>query len=627
MLAKVITLTHNTGGKSFGPVLRYVLKYILRSETEAPTPDQKPESGHINFKAEPLWSATENPIGYVEDVAALFDSDVRRCSRRGRFRGNPVYHVAITWREGEHPTAAQAERACQHVMKALGFEECQAVWSIHRDTDNDHVHLVVNRVHPSKLTATSVPRRDYFILDRCMRELELEMGFGRANGPHVTVDTAEGPKIVRMNRTERRTRGLLQEPDGPRLTTRAQRAEKNLGGASFQRWIADAPAAALRQAVEKPGATWQSVHEMLAGLGCAIEPKGSGMVVTTALSTGRVLAAKASAMGRWASKAALERTLGPFAVSMKRVQLRPDPRGKTYEAFIERERLAETQPSVVRDGSARFARRAARDQARRGLAQRFAAEQAQIRAGRLRQQEGLRKRHEDERRAQIAAHREQRLQARVMAKMQRRDGRIALSLWAFDAAVKREILQRRHSAERKRLTGSLPRSEVWRLWLETQAAAGDVTAKAALRGIRYRDRRKGRREDAIEGNGPVAHRPFTIVNLRVEVDAARLVVIYRRIDGAEVFRDTGSRIVMRDKSDGSLEAALRVAALKYAGRVKLTGSDLFRGRAARLATRLGIIVDNPDLQGLVAEERRRMTERGRGPQVLQASRRSHDRGF
>ena len=134
MLAKVITLTHSIRGKGFGSVLRY----ILRGDANVAAQDQNLESGHINLKEEPLWSAAEDPAGYAEDVAALFDADVRQCRRRGRFHGNPVYHVAVTWKEGEHPTAAQAEQASRHVMNALGFDECQAVWAIHRDTDNDH---------------------------------------------------------------------------------------------------------------------------------------------------------------------------------------------------------------------------------------------------------------------------------------------------------------------------------------------------------------------------------------------------------------------------------------------------------------------------------------------------------
>jgi len=623
MLAKVITLTHSTRGKGFGSVLRY----ILRCDAEAASQDPVLESGDINLPEEPLWSAAEEPRAYAEDVAAIFDGKVRQCQRRGRFRGNPVYHVAVNWKEGEHPTAAHAQRVAAHVMQALGFEECQTVWSIHRDTDNDHVHLVVNRVHPTKFTAIGVPRRDYFILDRCMRELELEFGFSRAQGPYITVDTAEGPKIVRMSRRERQTRGLLQDPKSPRLTARAQRAEQNLKGESFQRWITGTPAVALRKLIEQPSVTWQSAHDILAGYGCAIQPKGSGMVVTTTLSNGRVLTAKASVMGRWASKASLERILGPYAAANRDAPTRSNPRREIYEKWIERERLKETGPRMVPDDPGRLARRVARAAAREALAERFAREQAQNRTDRARQHGELRKRHEEERRAFIASHREQRRQLRAAARMQRRDGRIALSLWAFKAAATREALQRRQAAERGKLTESLPRSEVWRLWLERHAAAGDEAAKAALRGIRYREQRKRHREDGIEGEEALSQRSLTVGALRADVDAARQVVIYRRADGAEVFRDMGPRIVMRDKGDESLEAALRVAAQKYGGRIQITGSDTFRERAARMASRLGIAVDNTDLQGIVAEERRRMMEHWAEPQASQESQRPNDRGL
>ena len=489
------------------------------------------------------------------------------------------------------------------------------------------MHLVVNRVHPTKLTAISVPRRDYFSLDRCMRELELEFGFSRAQDPYVTMATAEGPRIVRMSRRERQAHGLLQDPDGPRLTARAQRAEENLQGDSFQRWITGAPAAALRQAIEQPDVTWQSVQDLLAGFGCILQPKGSGMVVTTTLSNRRVLAAKASLMGRWASKAAPERTLGPYAAANRDAPTRSKPGREPYEKCIERERLEETGPRVVPADPQRLARRAARAAAREALAERFAREQAQNRTDRSHQHEELRKRQEEERRALITVHRDQRRQLRAAARGQRRDGRIVLSLWAFKAAATREALQRRQAAERRKLTEGVPRREVWRLWLERRADSGDDAAKAALPGFRYRRERKRHREDGIEGDEVGQQRPLTVGNLRAEVDAGRLVVIYRRMDGAEVFRDTGSRIVMRDKSDESLETALRVWAQKYGGRIQITGSDAFRERAARMASRQSIAVDNTDLQGIVAEERRRMVERWTEPRRPHDSQRPNDRSL
>lgn len=604
MLAKVITLSHGCVGKGFGPVLRYLLRVDARRPA---LPPPTPESGHLHLAEESYWSVEENARAYADDVALVFDHEAGRCRSRGRLRGNPVYHVAINWMEGEHPTPRQAERASQHVMNALGFGECQAVWAIHRDTDNDHVHLVINRVPPTKLTAVSVPRGDYFLLDRCMRELEIELGFARAQGPYITVDTAEGPKIVRMSRAEREARGLLRNGPGPRISPRAERAEHNLAAASFQRWVTGAPSAALHRGVTARGATWEQAHGLLAEFGCVIQPRGSGMVVTTTLSNSRVLAAKASLMGRWASRASLERVLGPYTEPTSGL-----PSGaalqRSYEQSIERQRSAEIQSHGAPADIDRLWRRAARAEVRRKLAERFAQEQVDIRDRRRQEREALRQRHEDERRALGATHREQRRRVRALPQRSPRDWHLALALWAFAAAREREALQRRQAAERQALTETLPRGEVWRRWLEKQAETGDKAAQAALKGIRYRERRK-QREEVMAGQEISPQRPFTVGSLRAEVDAGRRIVIYRRADGSEIFRDVGPRILMRDKGDASLEAALRVAAQKYGGRVRLTGSEPFRERAARMATRLGVVVENTELQTIVRQEQRRGVDR------------------
>lgn len=615
MLAKVITLSHSCRSNGFGPVLRYILR---TDPTIARPPGQTLECGHIKLE-KALWSYEEDPVAFVEDVTAILDDNARRCHDRGRFRGNPVYHVALNWQEAEHPTAAQAERSCRHVMKALGFEECPAVWSIHRDTDNDHVHLVIDRVHPTKLTALSVPRRDFLILDRAMRELELDLGFGRAQGPFVTVDTPEGPKIVRMSRKERAERGLLKDPDAPRISGRAQRVERNLIGECFQRWITGAPAAVLHEGLQAPGASWQRVHERLAQFGCVIQPKGSGLAVTTTLSNGRVLAAKASLLGRWAGKASLESRLGAYQGPTHPRHGRVEVQRQTYEQFMARERLADASPQLLDEDPKRLAQREARAEARRKLTQRFELEQAQLREERVRRRKTLRERHEQERVVLLEEHRERRGTLRASVKAKGLDARLALSLWAYRAAAQREALQHRQRSERRALMEHLPRSEVWRRWLERQALAGDEAAGAALRGIRYRAQRNRQREDGIEGEAVTEQLRFTVESLRAEVDAARLTVIYRRADGVEAFRDTGPRILMRDRSDESLEAALRVAAQKYGGRIEITGSDLFRERAARMATRLGVAVHNPELHSMVADERRRLDERCVEPQREQTS--------
>ncbi|WP_366526009.1 TraI/MobA(P) family conjugative relaxase [Ferrovum sp.] len=592
-------MKHSTSSKGFRPVLNY----IMRAGAENRLPEgQQLEGGEINVSPGELYfTLAENNVAYADDLACVLESTTERCQRKGRFKGNPVYHVAINWQDGEHPTPEQARHACDHVMKALGYEEHQAAWSIHRDTDNDHVHLVINRVHPIRLLAISPPfKKDYFILDRCMRELEIEFGHGRANGPYITLDTDNGPQIVRMSRAERRERGLLKEDAQPRLTRGAAAAEHRLGEDSFQSWVSKEPAQDLKKVLQQPGVTWQDVHRCLAQHGVSIQPKGSGMIVFTTLEDGRVLAGKASQMGRWASKAELEKKLGAYLPSNI-----PFPQNHKYQNTIEdrRKRHSDGQLYEKSEDNDRITRRAAREQARKALAERFKAEQKAIRVEKPLRRAELRDRHTQERHELQAEQRQARVQVREDARKIGQPPDIALSLWAYHAAIQRETLQKRQAAERKAMTAMLPHSEVWRKWLESQAEKGDEAAMAALRGIRYREQRvKSKSQDGIEGEELDPLRSLTVAQFYAQLDRRRQLVVYKGKDGRVRFTDTGPRIVMHDKGDDSLEAALRIAAQKYGGKVDITGSSEFRERAAREAARLNIHVLNNDLQAIVQDE-------------------------
>jgi hypothetical protein len=604
MIAKVITLKHSSRSIGFNPVMQY----IMRADPECGlAEDIRIEAGHINVADDELYFCPEDErAAYADDLACVFDHLENNCRKKGRFTGNPVYHVAINWQEGEHPTPEQAESTCKYIMQALGYADHQAAWAIHRNTDNDHVHLVVNRVHPTTLKAISPPyKQDYFILDKCMRELELEFGYKRSNGPYITLDTDDGPKIVRMSLAERRERGLLKD-DGARISERARRAEINIGGdQSFQSWIAKEPAHDLKNILDKQNVTWQDVHNTMSQHGMTIITKGSGMVVTTTFENGRVLAAKASQMGRWASKAELEKILGTFEPP---TAVAERPLHNAYQQHIEEQRSKDiTKKSPEHSGTAdlddRALRRQARAEARQELADRFKTERDAVRIAKPEQRKVLKERHETERRDLRLLQRQTRTQARADASKNGQKPELVLSLWAYQSAMQREELQKRQAAERRALTAKIPRADVWRIWLEKQAGQGDEAALAALRGIRYREQRaKNKSLDGIEGEEVDPLRRRTLAALDVQIDQRRQMVVYRGHDGLEKFTDTGPRIVVHDKTDNSLEAALRLAAQKYGGKVDITGSSEFRERAARQAVRLGINVTNTDLQAVVKDE-------------------------
>ncbi|MDA8154664.1 MAG: relaxase/mobilization nuclease domain-containing protein [Acidithiobacillus sp.] len=570
-----------------------LVNYVAREADGKGREVDKKEMGALNLDtdAEDLDLAIKQM-----DMAAA------KTTKNGKFKGDPVYHLILSWQEGEKPTPKQVKECVQYTLKALGMEECQAVWAIHHDTDNDHVHIAVNRVHPEKGIVMGPPRRDYHVIDKAMRELEIIHGFRRDNGPYVTLDTKSGPQIVRMSRKERLEKGLLKGGDehGPRTTQAAKAAERSQGAPSFQEWAQGEPATALRKVLENPaGATWQTLHEALAPYGMAIQTKGTGMVVTTTLDNGRTLACPISKLDRNCTRMKLEQRLGVFVP--------PSPSSKnpstTYEAFLHQAQSGQLQdgPTQHNDQKGhRARRRAERQKAREDLHTRYQADQQCIKDTRRDARKALLARQKAERETQRQDHKGRKslfITRKVATGMGRQ---AATSLWAFTAASEKEALQKRHLKERH----ALPRTMVWRDWLEQQAAPPieDEAAKAALRGIRYRERRNdNQKKNGIEGEELEALKPI-LSRLHHEIDHRRQLIHYRDAHGHDLFTDTGPRIDIHDRAESTVEAALRIAAQKY-GAVDITGSAAFREQAARAAARLGIQVRDQDLQKVWQQER------------------------
>lgn len=617
MLAKVISLSTSEKNVGFSPVV----SYIFRDDKKLENGDREPiglvEGGQFNLYAD-LDSLEDRKL-----AAELMDGTAAQTERNGRFKGNPAYHYSINWMEGEHPTKEQVEQAVAHSLNALGMHECETIWAIHRDTENDHVHVVVNRVHPEKEIVVGPPRRDYLILDKAMREIEIKQGWQHAPGPWVVVPGRDGtPEIVRMSKAERRKLGLMNDPGQMTESQQARRAEKNSGVPSFQKWLSTDVSPHVREALNRPGAGWEDVHVALARHGCSIEIKGSGMIIKSTLGE-RTMTAKASHIAYWASQSRLEATLGPF--QPPRLQVEADP-SRTYSKFVD------DIQSGIHDGPGitgkqdpeRMATRIDRAKARDELKARYKAEQAATKEIRPQKRHALQEIHAAERKALgefLKAGKDDFIQQQAKNGIR---GPVAYSLWSREKALARESMQIRHRLERRELTTSIPKGLVWRAWLEQQAEKGDEAAKAALRGIRYREQRqKAALQNAIEGEELEPLKPFTkpklerenedsykitLANLTPEIDTRKQIIVYRDEQGQKRFTDEGPRIVVHDTADGSLESALRLAAQKYGGEVKLTGSAEFREEAARTAARLGIMVADEDLKQVHEREQERIKE-------------------
>ncbi|MBC5826838.1 MAG: relaxase/mobilization nuclease domain-containing protein, partial [Candidatus Eremiobacteraeota bacterium] len=260
-----------------------------------------------------------------------------------------VYHYVLSWPSGEDPTDQQAFDSVTATLTALNMRDHQWVAALHRNTGHVHTHVEVNRINPETLKSI-YPKGDWLVLDQTCRKLELKYGWSHDRGPHsVEMGRNNTPRIAR-NQPD------LNDDAKAARTTGARDFSSWNGRESFQEWVGKEPAQQLKRVVEKPGAKWQHVHDVLGTFNLEYRTKGSGAVVVDRDSPEK-LHAKASHVGRFATLQRLEEHLGVFD-SPQREPVRDrtneqastlEPKAKSYGNETERSASSAGQRQVCRE--------------------------------------------------------------------------------------------------------------------------------------------------------------------------------------------------------------------------------------------------------------------------------------
>ena len=256
---------------------------------------------------------------------------------------DPINHYVLSWQQGEQPTPAQVEEAVDLFLEAMGLTGHQALYGLHVDTDNVHLHLMVNRVHPITRKVVEINKGfDLEALHRAVARIEYRQGWRRE---------ARGRYRVQADGTVQRDRhSPLKDTDRDGQPVRSRSNRRHASGAkSAERIAAETGAPLIRTA-----RSWLELHERLTALGLRYERTGSGAVLWVGET-----AVKASRAGRDCSLRAVERRLGAYrpapagltvAVRLPEPDVPDAPCGSEYPAARGRydgERCADTQ--AVRD--------------------------------------------------------------------------------------------------------------------------------------------------------------------------------------------------------------------------------------------------------------------------------------
>jgi hypothetical protein len=191
-----------------------------------------------------------------------------------RAESDKTYHLILSFRAGERPDDDVLKAIEREVCIGLGYDGHQRISVAHDDTDNFHLHIAINKIHPTRLTIHN-PYNDHKTLGRLCTALELQYGLERDNHSAIRVGSEN----------------------------RALDMEHHAGVESLLGWI---KRECLKQLLA--ATSWSELHRVLQAYGLAIQERGNGLVICDQAG----LMVKASSVARTLSKTKLLERFGSF---------------------------------------------------------------------------------------------------------------------------------------------------------------------------------------------------------------------------------------------------------------------------------------------------------------------------
>ncbi len=200
-----------------------------------------------------------------------------------RAKGDKTYHLIVSFRAGEQLGTGTLREIEERICVGLGYSDHQRISAVHNDTDNLHIHIAINKIHPTRRTMHEPYYPHLALADLCTA---LEREYGLEPDNHHS-----------------QQRGAA---------SRAADMERHAGVESLVGWI-------KRECLEeiKAAQSWTELHQVMRDNGLDMTTRGNGLVIRAEDGT----MVKPSTVARELSKPALEKRLGAFKASPDQQEL------------------------------------------------------------------------------------------------------------------------------------------------------------------------------------------------------------------------------------------------------------------------------------------------------------------
>ena len=164
-------------------------------------------------------------------------------------KADPNYHLVISFAEGEKPDIDVLKDIEKEFADALGFSDHQRIIGTHINTDNFHMHIMFNKVHPETFKMHT-PYRDYKTVQETCMVLEKRYGLRPGKG-----------------REEKRDR----------INSKAQDMEGFTWEKSFSTFLKERKDLLIQ--MRDSSSSWADFHEKLDALGVSIKAPRFGKLL------------------------------------------------------------------------------------------------------------------------------------------------------------------------------------------------------------------------------------------------------------------------------------------------------------------------------------------------------------
>lgn len=242
---------------------------------------------------------------------AIFEIEATQ-AMNNRATGDKTYHLILSFRNDRPDPEALIDIEGQFAT-ALGFAEHQRVVATHSNTDNFHMHVAFNKIHPTTLCAVT-PFQDFKALEATCRAVEAQYG--------LSIDNGRADILAAIDE------GIVKTAPSPA----ARDYEAHTWEQSFESYVTD-KLPELEEA-RVAASSWQDLHDAFGHYDLGLKLRGNGLVIYDAgHRADKSQHMKASGLGRQFSKAALEKQLGAFQEPVRRRRSSQKPKnGKTSYA-------------------------------------------------------------------------------------------------------------------------------------------------------------------------------------------------------------------------------------------------------------------------------------------------------